>query len=83
MKQWAMQWVPDTCYCIIQYDIPNSNDGEFIKKCRIHQSSRNVNDVWDHNKLNKSKQFEGIDKATRPTEADQLRRRNLKESTRP
>ena len=78
------QFEPDTCYCIINYDIPNSNDGIFIRKCRIHQTSR-INDVWIHNKIHqvKSSELSGSGKAAQIPEGRKRTRDDLRESTNP
>ena len=74
---------PDTCYCVIHYTIPNSDKGKYITKCRVHQNSRNVKDVWDHNFTNRvrSTEFTGTGKNKRPTDEAMQRTRTLKDST--
>ena len=74
----------DTCYCIINYNIPNSNDGIFIQKCRIHQNS-SINDVWNHNNATQLKRsdYTGNRKTDTIRESSQRRIDNLKESTNP
>jgi len=65
-----MRIARDTCYCII--DLINKT---YIKKCRIHQNSRDVKDCLLHNQAN---QFQSDPEGTR-----EQKKRVVKETTRP
>ncbi len=45
-----LEWYSSTCYCII-----NWSKQAFMKRCKIHESSRNVIDVIKHNTQDKFK----------------------------
>jgi len=90
-----IRWSPDTCYCIIICEAP-SKQGEFEKRCRIHQTTRDTTEVYDHNLANRLKTTEII-KTPRvgtpdrpnppdieePTPPAIQRKRILRESTKP
>ena len=77
-------WEPDTCYCKILYTIPNSNDGKWLIRCRLHQNTRNINDLWEHNKANKIQVTDYTGTGKTKIEKPSARKRvdDLKETTR-
>ena len=70
-----MNWFPDTCYCEIETNAPSKN-GKFSKRCRVHATTRNTIDVYQHNIANQERQE--TDEATRDA-----KKRATRESTRP
>jgi len=79
-----IRWQLETCFCIIITERP-SVKGTFEQRCRLHANARDTLVVTQHNIDNKAKQFESNPdpKNRPPTKADETRRADLKESTRP
>jgi len=78
-----MIWAPDTCHCEIKCIDPATN-GIFLKRCRIHNTSRNTVEVYQHNLTNRTRGSEltGTGKNRRQTEQGEKRKHDLRESTR-
>ena len=70
-----MEWSPSTCFCIIECKAPSIN-GSFKQRCRIHATSRNTTDVYQHNIANQERQE--LDDKIRDD-----KKRATKEATRP
>ena len=66
-----IKWNPDTCYCSILTEAPSKN-GKFLKRCKLHLTTRDTTTVYQHNKDNR----------LRPNETDDKRKRDLRKSTR-
>lgn len=75
-----MNWSPDTCYCVIKCERP-SKDGSFIKRCRIHPTTRKTTDVYQHNLTHRIKSTEQGSEAKEKIGDD--RKRSVRESTKP
>ena len=69
-----MNWFPDTCFCAIETEAP-SKEGTFLKRCRIHATSRKTTEVYTHNLTHRARGSESIDQS-------RTRKDNVKESTR-
>jgi len=69
-----MIWWPDTCYCKIQTDAPSKN-GTFLKRCRLHNTTRDTTTVYAHNLSNRKGTNENQD-------ASITRKENLRKTTR-
>ena len=72
-----MIWAPDTCYCVIDCgkNSPAKN-GNFVKRCKIHKTTRNTTEVYQYN----------LQHRTRSTETDnqsETRKDNVRKATRP
>jgi len=75
-----MRWSPDTCYCIVECQAPSKN-GSFVKRCRVHATSRNTTDVYQHNLSNRVRSTEqGTETKER---AGSERKRLLRDGTKP
>ncbi len=48
-------WSPSTCFCVIKTEAPSKN-GSFKRRCRVHATTRNTTDVYQHNIANQERQ---------------------------
>ena len=81
-----IRWQPETCYCSIITQRPSVN-GKFETRCRLHATTRNTIDVYQHNIANKLKDPQDMTtnankKLREEKPAARKRVDDLKESTR-